>query len=109
MGVLNYNISIHLAQNFWISKDDHSVLGSRQSDIETAWIVQETNALMFVASDTAENNIIFLATLEGVNTGDLDFLIQVLLQGAVELHVVDNVGSLAFVRRNHADLRWNNT
>lgn len=59
---------------------------------------------MFVASDTTQDDIIFLSTLEGVNARDFDLLVQVFLQGAVVLHVVDDIRPLTFVRRNDTNL-----
>ena len=59
---------------------------------------------MFVASDTAENNVVLLSSLEGVNTCDFDLLVQVLLHCAVELHIIDHVRPLAFVGSDDANL-----
>lgn len=59
---------------------------------------------MFVASDAAQNDIILLPSLESVDTGHLDILIQLLLERPVELHIVDNVGTLALVGCDNANL-----
>ena len=59
---------------------------------------------MLVASNTTEDNVVLLSSLEGINAGNLDFLVQVLLEGAVELHVVDDIRPLAFVGGDDADL-----
>lgn len=63
---------------------------------------------MFVAPDAAQDNVILFATLECVYAGNLDLFIQVLLKGTIELHVVDDVGTLPFVRGDNTDLCWNN-
>ena len=46
---------------------------------------------MFVAADAAENNVILLSSLKGVNAGNLDVFVQLFLEGTIELHVGDNV------------------
>ncbi len=59
---------------------------------------------MLVAPDTAENNVVLLSSLEGVNTCDFDLLVQILLHCAVELHIIDDVRPLAFVGSDDANL-----
>jgi hypothetical protein len=62
-----------------------------EGDIQPAGIIEEANSLMLVASDTAENNVVLLSSLEGINTCDFDFFVQLFLHCAVELHIIDNV------------------
>ena len=64
---------------------------------------------MLVASNTTENDIVLLTSLEGVDAGDLNLLVEIFLERSVELHVVDDVRSLSLVRCDHADLSWYNT
>jgi hypothetical protein len=52
---------------------------------------------MLVASNTAEDDVVLLSTLESVDARDLDLFVQILLQGAVVLHVGHDIRSLAFV------------
>lgn len=63
---------------------------------------------MFVAPDAAQDDVVLLSSLEGINTGYFDIFVQILLERAVELHIVDYVGSLALVRCHDTDLIWNN-
>lgn len=62
---------------------------------------------MLVTPNATKDDIIFLAALERVNTGNLDLFVKVFLQGAIELHVVDDIRALALVRCDDADLSWN--
>ena len=80
------------------------LLGSGKSYVQTAWIVQEANALMFVGSDTRQNDDVLFSALKGVHASYFDFLIELLMQGTAVLHVLDQVGSLTFVRGDDADL-----
>ena len=95
----------HLAQDLGIAENNDTILRSRQSDVETTRIVQETDALVFIASDTGQDDIVLFSTLESVYTGDFDFLVEILLQRAVVLHIVDDVAALTLVWRNDTDLR----
>lgn len=99
----------NFAQNFGVAKDDDTIFRTRESDVETSGIVQETNALMLITSNAAENNVILLSSLESVHTGHFDFFIKILLERTIELHIVHNVGTLAFVWRNNTDLARNDS
>src|SRR5690606_28421085 len=55
------------------------------------------------------NNIVLLTTLEGINGGNLNFLVQLLLERAIGLHRRNNVRALSFVRGNDTNLRRPNT
>ena len=81
----------HLAENFRIAENDDAILCTSESNIETPWVIQKANTLMLVASDAAEDDVILLPSLEGVNASNLDLLVEILLKGTVELHVVDDV------------------
>lgn len=59
---------------------------------------------MFVTSDSTQNDVILLSSLESVNTGHLDILIQLLLERPVELHIIDNIGTLILIGCNSANL-----
>lgn len=99
----------YLAQNLWIPENDNAVLGTSESDVEASRIVQETDSLVLVAPNTAEDDIILFSALERVHAGNFNLLIQVFLQRAIKLHIVDDVGTLSFVWRNDTNLRRNNT
>src|SRR4051812_34552816 len=90
----------YLAKNLWISENNHSIFCAGQCDIETSRVVQESNSLMFVASHAAENNVVFFTSLERVYTGHFNLLVHFFFHRTVELHIVDDIGSLALVRRN---------
>ena len=94
----------YLAKNLRVAENNDTVLCAGEGDVETPWIVQETYTLVLIASHAAENNIILLSALERVDAGDFDFLVEILLQRAIELHVIHDVRSLAFVRGYHANL-----
>lgn len=81
----------HLAENLRVTEDDHSVLRSSQSNVQSPGIVQETNALMFVTSDTGQDDVVLFTALERIDTGDFNFLVKVLLERSVVLHVVHDV------------------
>lgn len=86
-----YTVITHLAENLRVAKNDDTVLCTGESYIETPWVVEETDALVFVASHAAEDDVILLPPLKGVNASDLDLLVEILLEGTVELHKVDDV------------------
>ena len=107
--IMQHDGSTYLAQDLRIAKYDDSILCTCESDIQTTGVIEETDSLMFVASDTAENNVVLLSSLEGINTCDFDLLVQVLLHCAVELHIIDDVRPLAFVGSDDTDLLRCNT
>lgn len=93
-----------LAEDFGIADDDDPVLGAGQRDVQTTRVVQEADALMFVRADARHDDDVFLAALEGVDGRDLDLLVQLAMQAALVLHVLDEVGALSLVRRDDTDL-----
>lgn len=99
----------YLAQNLRIPKNNKAILGASESDVESSRVVQETDPLVFVAPDTAKDDIVFFSALECVHAGNFDLLIQILLERAIKLHIVDDVGTLSFVWCNDTNLRRNNT
>ena len=98
----------YLAQNLRITQYYDTILGTSECNVQSSRIIQEPNALMFVAPDTAQNDIVFLPSLEGIDASHLNLLVQVLLQGTIELHIIDNIGALTFVRRDDSNLTRNN-
>lgn len=64
---------------------------------------------MLVASNAAEDDIILLSSLERINAGDFDLLVQIFLQRPVELHIIDDVRPLALIWSDDADLAWYDT
>lgn len=97
-------ICAYLAQNLGITEYNHTVLRTGQGDVQTPRVVQETDTLVFVAPNTTEDDVVLLTTLERVDRGHLDLLVQVFLQRTVVLHVVDDIGALSFVRGDDTDL-----
>lgn len=93
-----------LAEDLGVAKDDQAVLGASEGDVEPTRVVEESDALVLVASDARDDDVVLLATLERVDARDLDLLVELLLERAVELHVARDVGPLALVRRDDADL-----
>lgn len=53
-----------------------SLLGSGQRHIETPWVVQEADALVFIGSHTRENDEVLLSALECIHTGNFHLLQQ---------------------------------
>ena len=94
----------YLAENLRISQDHNAVLRPRERNVQPPRVVEETNSLVLVAPDAAEDDVVLLPPLERVDAGNLDLLLQVLFQGPVELHVVHDVRSLSLVRGDDPDL-----
>lgn len=59
---------------------------------------------MLVAPHARNDDVVLLATLEGIDGRNLDLLVKLLLKGAVNLHVRDEVGALTLVGSDDADL-----
>lgn len=59
---------------------------------------------MFIASYATQNDVVFFTTLEGIDTGHLDLLVQILLECTVVLHVIDDIRPLTFVWCDDTDL-----
>jgi len=97
-----------LAQDFRVTKNDNTILRASESDIQSTRVVQETDALMLVTPDTAKDDIILFSALECVYTGHFDLFVEVLLEGAVELHIIDDIRALSFVWRDDTNLGRNN-
>jgi len=99
----------NLAQDFRVPEDHNSIFSTSKSDIQAAWVVQKTDPLMFVASNAAKNDVVLLSPLECIYASNFDFLVEVLLKGSIELHIIDDVGALPLVRGDNSDLRWDDT
>lgn len=65
--------------------------------------------MVLVASNTAEDDVVFLSTLESVYARDFDLLVKLLLQGTMGLHGGHNIGTLALIRSDDTNLTWQNT
>ena len=107
--IMQRNGPRYLAQDFRIAEDDDPILCTCKSNIQTTGIVKKPDSLMLVAPDAAENNVVLLSSLEGIDTRDFDLLVQFLLHCAVELHIIDNVRPLAFVGGDDTNLLRGNT
>jgi hypothetical protein len=94
---------------FGVAKDYKTVLGTRQSDIQSSGIVQESNSLMLIAPDTTEDNVILFTTLKSIDAGNFDLLVEILAITAILLHSTDNVRALTFVRSDDSNLTWLNS
>ena len=93
-----------LAENLRVSQNHNAILGTRERDVQPPRVIQETDSLMFVAPDTTENDVVLLPSLERIDASDFYLLVEILLKGTVELHVVDDVRALALVGGDDADL-----
>jgi hypothetical protein len=93
-----------LAEDLGVSENDETKLGTSQGDVETAGVVQETDSLVVVGTDTRQDDVVLLTTLESVDGGNLNLLVQLLAKGSVGLHGRNNVGALSFVRGDDTDL-----
>lgn len=69
-------MNAYLGKNFRVANDYDAVLSSCKSHVQTAWVVEETNALVFVGAHTGHDDEVFLSPLERVNTGHLYALVQ---------------------------------
>ena len=65
----------NLAQNLRIPKNDNTILRPRKSDIQPPGVVQETNSLMLVTPDTAQDDVVLLPSLERVDARYFDVLV----------------------------------
>ena len=63
---------------------DEPVLRPRKRHVEAPRIIEEADALRLVRADAREYNVVLLPTLEGVDRGDLDLRVPMLLQRACE-------------------------
>ena len=93
-----------LTENLRVSQNHNAILGTRERDVQPTWVIKEADSLMLVAPHAAENDVVLLSALERVDAGDFYLLVKVLLEGAIELHIVDNVRALALIWRDDADL-----
>lgn len=59
---------------------------------------------MVIGTDTRQNDVVFLPSLESVDAGDLDLLVEFDIQGAAVLHVLDDERTLALVGCDDANL-----
>ena len=100
---------LYLAENLRVAENHHAILGTRQRNVQPARIVQESNALVLVAPNAAQDDVVLLSALEGVDAGNFDLFVKVLLERAVELHIVDDVRPLSLVWCDHSDLAGNDT
>lgn len=98
----------YLGQHFRITEDDQSVPSAGEGDIQTPRIVQEADSLMLVGTHAGQDDVVLLASLEGVNRCNLNLLIELRAKGSIPLHVVDQVRSLSFVGSDHTNLRGHN-
>lgn len=98
-----------LAEDFGIAQDNGTEFRSCKGDVESAGVVQESDALMIVASYAAENDVVLFSTLEGIHAGHFYLLVQFFFQGTVKLHVGCNIGSLTFVWGDDTDLTGHHT
>ena len=108
-GICKLSHVAYLAQNLRVPKNDNAILGASESDVQSSRVVQETDPLVLVAPNTAKDDVVLFSALECVHAGNFDLLIQVLLERAIKLHVVDDVRTLSFVWCDDTDLRRNNT
>lgn len=103
------DVQTYLAQDSGVAENDQAILCSGQRNVETSRVVQEPDALVLVAPDTGQNDVVLLSALESINAGNFDLLVEILSQGAVELHEVCDVRSLTFVGCDDTDLGWHDT
>ena len=76
---------------------------SGKSHIETTWVVQESDALMFIGTDTREHYEVFLTALERINTGNL-YVLQTPTHGYETIILDANNYTKKHItkKRNHA-------
>lgn len=81
-----YLVNAYLGKNFRVADDNDSVLSSGESNVETAGIVEETDALVFVGAHTRHDDQVLLSPLECVDTRHLYALVQLRRQSTLVLH-----------------------
>ena len=72
----NLQYYVHIAstisypgKNFGVADDNDAELGPGESHIESACVVEETDALMLVGADAGEDDEVFHPALESIHTG----------------------------------------
>jgi len=63
---------------------------------------------MLVTPNATQNDVVLLSSLERVDACHLNLLVQVLPQGAAELHIADNVRPLALIGSDDSNLARDN-
>ena len=67
-----------------VADDDEPVLRPRKRHVEAPRIIEEADTLRLVRADAREYNVVLLPTLKGVDRGDLDLRVPMLLQRTCE-------------------------
>mmetsp|Transcript_17786 Transcript_17786/g.49791 ORF Transcript_17786/g.49791 Transcript_17786/m.49791 type:complete len:242 (+) Transcript_17786:915-1640(+) len=94
-----------LGQHLGVAQHHHAVLCAGQRNVEAPRVVEKPDALVLVGADARQDDVVLLATLEGVHAGDLNVLVQLLAEAAVAQHHVDDVHPLPLVGGDDTDLR----
>lgn len=97
------------SQHPGIPQHHQSVSGTREGHIETPGIGEESNALVVVGTDAGEDDVVLLTALESIDGGHFDLGVEVLAEGAGELHVLLDEGPLAVVWGDDTDLGGQDT
>mmetsp|Transcript_9120 Transcript_9120/g.10530 ORF Transcript_9120/g.10530 Transcript_9120/m.10530 type:complete len:347 (-) Transcript_9120:1219-2259(-) len=93
-----------LTQHFRVSEDHNSVTCTGQRNVQTPWIVQESNPLVLVGANTRQDNVILFSALEAVHTCYLNLFIQLLLELPGSQHMGHDVCTLSLVRSDDSNL-----
>ena len=76
-----------------------------KAKFKTSRVIQKANSSVLVTSDATENDIVFFAALERIDTGYFNLLVEIFLQCTIKLHVGDDIRALSFVSGDHSNLR----
>ena len=97
-----------LRQDLRVPKDHKAILGSSKSNIETARVAQEPNALMIVGAHTGKNDEVFLSSLKRIHRSYFNLFVGLLLVCTIGLHRTDYVASLSLIRCDDTNILWLN-
>ena len=97
---------IMLCKNSCISEDNQTVFGTCQCNIESPWIIEETDSWSFIAPNTRKKYEVLFSTLETIDGCHFNFFVKLRVELALLLHEVQDKGTLAFIRCNYSDLIW---
>jgi hypothetical protein len=65
---------------FGIAENDKAIFGSSESDIQTARVIEETDALVFVGPHTAQDDVVLFSALKCIDACNFDVFVEVPLE-----------------------------
>ena len=94
---------------FRVTKNNKTIFSSRESNVQSSWIIQKTDPLVIITSHATEDNVIFLTSLESIDARNFNFLIEILAIAAILLHGTNHIRTLTLIRSDNSNLTRLNT